>query len=200
MNRAEGRTITPKKGGNVDTIISRFGATTLKRALLLGVIGAMLTSYMVVNTVSSTDISPAGGSGISLSSQTFTDDTQITVVSNGIKVIPSTDGTAVGDTPGGEVEATDALPEVTTAVTKGNYAYEFEVKETLVADWAATDGTDDLKIEVYGDDGSTTTLLATFYAKQGVLQATLIEGVTGTVDLGSSSSIYDTFDVIVTHQ
>ena len=200
MYRAERRTSNSKKGDTMNAVMARFGATALKRALLLGVIGAMLTGFMVVNTVSSTDISPAGGGAIKLVGQTFSDDTQITVASNGIKVVPSTDAVAVGDTLGGEVEATDSLPEVTTAVTKGNYAYEFEVKESAVADWAAIDGTDDLKIEVYGDDGSTTTLLATFYAKQGVLQATLIEGVTGTVDLGSSSTIYDTFDVIVTHQ
>jgi hypothetical protein len=188
------------KGDTMDTIISRFGATTLKRALLLGVIGAMLTSYMVVNTVSSSDITPAGGGAIKLASQTFSDDTQITVSSNGIKLVPSTDGTPVGDTLGGEVEATSSLPEVTTAVTKGNYAYEFEVNESSAADWAETDGTDDLKVEVYGDNGSTTTLLATFYIKQGVLEGSSIEGVTGTVDLGSSSTIYNTFDVVITHQ
>lgn len=200
MHRAEPRTINPMKGDTMDTIISRFGATTLKRALLLGVIGAMLTSYMVVNTVSSSDITPAGGGAIKLASQTFSDDTQITVVSNGIKIVPSTDSSPVGDTLGGEVEATSSLPEVTTAVTKGNYAYEFEIKESSAADWAETDGTDDLKVEVYGDNGSTTTLLATFYIKQGVLEGGSVEGVTGTVDLGSSSTIYNTFDVVITHQ
>ena len=184
----------------MDAVIARFGATAIKRAMLLGIIGAMLTGFMVVNTVSSGTIGPAGGSGISLSSQNFSDDTQITVSSNGIKLVPSTDSTAVGDTLGGEVEATLSLPEVTTAVTKGNYAYEFEVKESSAADWAAIDGTDDLKIEVYGDNGSTTALLATFYVKQGVLDASNVEGVTGTVDLGSSSTIYDTFDVVITHQ
>ena len=200
MNRAESTIEYSKKGGNMDAVISRFGATAIKRAMLLGIIGAMLTGFMVVNTVTSSDISPAGGGGISLSSQTFTNDTQITVVSNGIKVIPSTDGTAVGDTLSGEVEATLSLPEVTTAVTKGNYAYEFEVKESSATDWAATDGTDDLKIEVYGDNGSTTTLLATFYVDQGTADVGDVEGVTGTVDLGSSSSIYNTIDVVVTRQ
>ena len=101
----------------MDAIITRIGVTALKRALLLGIIGAMLTGYMVVNTVSSTDIGPAGGGAIKLASQTFSDDTQITVSSNGIKVVPSTDATAVGDTLGGEVEVTSSLPEVTTAVT-----------------------------------------------------------------------------------
>lgn len=199
MNRAEGRILNLKKGGNMDTVITRFGATALKKALLLGVIGALLTGYMVVNTVSSTDISPAGGGAIKLASQTFSDDTQITVSSNGIKLVPSTDGTAVGDSAPG-VEPTISLPEVTTAVTKNNYAYEFVVKETAAADWAATDGTDDLKIEVYGDDGTTTTLIATFYVDQATADIGDVEGVTGTVDLGSSSTIYDTFDVIVTHQ
>ena len=201
MNRAEiGNTSSKKGGNNMDAIVTHFGTSALKRALLLGVIGALLTGFMVVNTVTSSSINPAGGSGIKLVGQTFADDSDITVTSSGIKVVPTTDAVAVGTTLGGEVEATSSLPEVTTTVTKNNYAYEFVVKESGVATWALTDGTDDLKIEVYGDNGTTTTLIATFYAKQGVLEAGSVEGVTGTVDLGSSSTIYDTFDVVVTHQ
>ncbi len=198
MNRAEFGIINSKKGGTMNLVLTRFGAPALKKALLLGIVGAMLTGYMVVNTVSSSSIGPTGGGAIKLIGQTFSDDADVTVSSNGIKVVPSTDAVAVGDTLGGEVEATSSLPEVTTAVTKGNYAYEFEIKESGATAWALTDGTDDLVIEVYGDNG-TTTLLATFYVKQAVADGT-VEGVTGTVDLGSSSTIYDTFSVIVTHQ
>ena len=84
MNRAEGRNTISKKGGNMDAIITRFGATALKRALLLGVIGALLTGFMVVNTVTETDISPAGGGAIKLTTQAFSDDTSVSVVSKGV--------------------------------------------------------------------------------------------------------------------
>jgi hypothetical protein len=151
MNRAEGRVVKIQKGGNMEAIMSRFGVTALKRAVLLGIFGAMLIGFMVVNTVSTGTIGPSSGA-IKLSSQAFSDDSDITVTSNGIKVVPT------------------------------------------------TDGTDDLKIEVYGDNGSTTTLIATFYVEQGTADVGLIEGVTGTVDLGSYSSVYDTIDVVVTHQ
>ena len=169
----------------------RFGATALKRALLLGVIGALLTSFMVAQAVTTDNL---GTTTLKLASQTFTSDSAITVVSNGVKVIPSTDGTPVGSTSPG-VTITSSLPEVTTAVTKNNYAYEFVVKE---AGNATLTGTEKYKIEVYGDNGSTNSLLATFYMQQGSPESGAAEGVTGTVDVGTST--HNSYHIVVTLQ
>src|SRR3990172_6731707 len=102
MNRAEiGNTSSKKGGNNMDAIVTHFGTSALKRALLLGVIGALLTGFMVVNTVTSSSIGPSSGA-IKLVGQTFADDSDITVPSSGIKVVPPTDAVAVGTTLGGE--------------------------------------------------------------------------------------------------
>ena len=135
----------------MNALTTRFGATAFKRALLLGLIGALMTSFMVTQAVSSTNL---GTTTVKLADQTFSDDTTVTIASLGISVIDATDGTPVGDTSPG-VAITSALPEVTTAVTKNNYAYKFEVKESGNVTLTATEK---YKIDLYGDDGTTTSL------------------------------------------
>lgn len=100
----------------MNALTMRFGATALKRALLLGVIGALLSGFMVAQAVTSTNL---GTTTVKLAAQTFADDTAVTIVSLGVNVIGTTDGTPVGDTSPG-VAVTSALPEVTTAVNKNN--------------------------------------------------------------------------------
>ena len=91
-------------------------------------------------------------------------------------------------------------PAVNNALTADNYSYTFEVKETSDGDWLAGES---FRIRVYGYDsaGPTTTLLTTLYARQDTNNAAAaVEGVQATVDLGTASSIYDHFDIIVDRQ
>ena len=83
------------------------------------------------------------------------------------------------------------------ALTKGNYAYKVEIKKASATSFQSGEN---LKIEMYGDDGSTNALLATFYSQQSTVDDANVEGVTVTVDLGSSSTIHSSFDVIVSRQ
>ena len=89
------------------------------------------------------------------------------------------------------------MATVNNALVKNNYAYEFELKESGVA---TLQSAENLKIEVFGDDGSTTSLLATLYTQQGTVDDTNVEGVTVTVDLGSPTVVHDNFDIIVNRQ
>ena len=176
----------------MNALTMRFGATAVKRALLLGVIGALLSGFMVAQAVTSTNL---GTTTVSLAAQTFADDTAVTIASLGISVIGANDAVAVGDTSPG-VAITSALPEVTTAVTKNNYAYKFEVKEP--AGGSTLTATEKYKIDLYGDDGTTTTLLATFYMEQASPEAGVVEGVTATVDVGTD--VHASYDIVVTLQ
>ena len=158
-------------------LTERFGAKALKRALILGVAGALLSSFFVAQAVTSTNL---GSTTVKLADQGFSDDSAVVVFSNGIKLIPTTDGTPVRTTSPG-VDVTSSLPEVTTAVTQGKYAYEFQVKESGIN---ALSGGEKYRIEVYGTIGTSTSLLASFYMQQVTVEGLAEEGVTGTVDVG----------------
>ena len=171
----------------------RFGATAVKRALISGIIGALLTGFMVAQAVTSTDL---GSSSVKLVTESFTDDTAVIVTALGTGIAGSTGGAVGGTSPG--VEAVGpTLGVVNSALTQGNYAYKIEVKEAAAGSWAASQN---YKIEVYETTGSTTTLLATLYTQQGTADAGSVEGVTATVDVGSATTVPDSFDVIVTRQ
>ena len=169
----------------------RFGATALKRALILGILGALLTGFTVANTVTSTTL---GNASIKLASEVFTDDGDVAVAAVGILKVASTIS-AVGDS-GPGVNMALGLPAVNTALTKNNFAYRFEVKEDTADSLLVGE---DLKIEVYGDDGTTTTLLATLYAA-GVAADGNAKGVTATIDLGSTTVVHNSFNIVVTRQ
>ena len=172
----------------MNSLTARFGAKALKRALMLGVAGALLSSFMVAQAVSSTSL---GTTTLKLADQSFSDDTAVAVSSNGVKVVPTTDAVAVGtSSPGTAI--TNSLPEVTTAVTQGNYAYEFVVQESGLN---TLTGSETYRIEIYGTTGSTTSLLATLYMNQASAEVGAFEGVTGTVDLGTT--VPDSFDIVV---
>jgi hypothetical protein len=173
--------------------MSRVTPSALRWAILLGVIGALFTGFMLVNTVTSTSL---GTSDVKLANETFSDDSDITLVRKGIKLVQTTTA-AVGTSAPGQVEITSALPAVNNALTQNNYAYEFEVKESGVT---TLQSDENLKIEVYGDDGTTTTLLATLYTRQATVDDASVEGVTVTVDLGSATTAHDDFDIVVTRR
>lgn len=171
------------------SLTSKFGSTALKQALVLGIIGAFLMSFVAVNTLSNTTSTRT----VALVNETFASDADVSVTFIGLSKANSNQAAAGNTAPG--VEATSALPNVQTALTKNNYVYGVEIKETAVASWPATR---QYKVEVYGDDGTTTSLLATLYAQQATADATAIDGVTVKIDTGSSSTAYDSYSLIVT--
>ncbi len=174
----------------MNVLATRFGTTALKRALLLGIVGALLMSFMVAQAVTSTNL---GTSSVSLATETFTDDADVTVTAVGVGVVGSNTAAAGDSAPG--VEIVDTLPAVNNALTKNNYFYRFDVQESGIDTLGSAEN---LKIEVYGDDGSTTTLLATLYTQQVTVDAANAEGVTATVDVGST--VHDSYDIIVSRQ
>ena len=91
---------------------------------------------------------------------------------------------------------TNALPQVNNTLVRNNYAYEFEVKESSPDTLGVGEN---LKIEVYMDDGATTSLLATLYT-QGATGDSSVKGVTVTVDPGVSNALGDAFSVVITRQ
>ena len=160
----------------------------IKGLVLLAIIGVLSQMITVVDTFS---LSEAGSTSFR-GGATFTDDAQVIVTPGGIHKIGQTK-TGSGDTAPG-VEPTGALAPVNNALVQNHYAYQFQVKEATVDSWRTGDK---LEIKVYGDDAKSTSLLATLYIQQLNADATNVEGVIVTVDVGSSTFIPDRFDIIV---
>ncbi len=164
---------------------------TVKGLIALVVIGVLFQSFMVVGAspiASNETISFRAG-------EAFTDDADVIVTSKGIHKISSTIAASGNTEPG--VETSTTLSAVNNALIRNHFAYRFQVKELAAGSWR---GGEKLEIEVYGDDGSSTSLLATLYVQQSKADHTNIEGVAATIDMGSSNSIPDRFDVIVTRR
>lgn len=173
----------------MEVLRTRFGTKALKRALLVGLVAAFLSSFAGVGTFTSTSQT----STVKLSNETFTNDPDVAITFLGISKAASTQATAGNTAPG--VEATSALPSVQTALTKNNYVYSFDFKEAAVTSWPSAR---QYKIEIYGDDGTNVNLLATLYTQQAVADAANIDGVKVKVDTGSSSTANDSYSIIVT--
>ena len=179
--------------------LREFAPQALYRAFLLGFVGAVLTGFIVAYAnIGATDVG-GGTESIDLSVNSFVGDTEVTVANSDIGIV-SASGAAAGTSPSGVEANVVTFPAVNNALTADNYSYTFEVKETSNGDWLAGES---FRIRVYGYDsaGPTTTLLTTLYAKQDANNAAAaVEGVQVTVDLGTASSIYDHFDIIVDRQ
>ena len=174
---------------------TKFPLIGLRPAIILGLAAAILTSVVVANALTATDLGNSGTESIDLAVNTFADDADVEITRLGL-FKSSTTTAAVGDSAAG-IEATNALPAVNNALTGNYWAYRFTVAETGNTAWQAGE---DFKFDVYGDIGSTTTLLATLYCQQAVVDDGDIDGVTATIDLGSATVVYDTFDILVRRQ
>lgn len=174
----------------------------LRQAVIFGAAGAIVTSAVVVNTLTATDIGHdgTGNQQIDLAFNIFVEDTDTTVATTtatGIVVIPSNASAAGTSAPG--VEPAASFGAVNNTLNADNYGYKFDVKESGIDTWSVGE---DLRIEVYGylTSSDTSLLLTTLYTDQATAEAGDVEGVTVTVDLGSTSVIYDNIDIIVTRQ
>ncbi len=177
--------------------LKRFGGSVARRAIILSA-GATLFASMGVtySAIVATDLAPSpGDEAIDLAFNTFVNDVD-TVITNADLVFSTATLSAAGESAPG-IEATSALPAVRNALTRGNYAYSFEVKETGNATWQSGDN---LRIRVYSDDGTSSQLEATLYSQQAVTDDGAIDGVTVTVDLGSNTTVPDRFDIFVDRQ
>ncbi len=166
-----------------------------RRAVIFGLIGALLMGIMVVSAVTSTNL---GTESIRLGRETLSDDADVSVASQRIFKVrnPDVAGPAGDTTPG--VEAASGLPQINNQLVRNNYAYEFVVQEAALNSYQSGEN---FKIEVYMDDGTTNSLIATLYMKQVTLiDDGTIEGVTVVVDSGLSSVVGDTFSIVITRQ
>ena len=173
----------------------RIAPAGLRRAFLFGLIGAVLTGFMVANAVTTTNL---GTTSISLDRETFSDDPDVFVTAQRIfKAINPQAGPPIGDTQPG-IEATTALPLVQNTIVKKEFVFEFELKETAVDSFSAEEN---FKIEVYMDDGTSTSLIATLYMRQqDLVDDGAVEGVLVRASSGLTDVIGDVFSIVISRQ
>ena len=165
-----------------------------RRAVVFGLIGALLMGIMVVNAVTTTNL---GTESIRLGRETFSDDTDVTVVSQRIFEITTADeALATGDTAPG-VEASNLMPQVNTDLEAGNKAYQFEVKEATATSWQVGEN---FKIKVFIDEGGGPTIIETLYTKQDTVNDAAVEGVLVTPDSSNQDVIGQVFSIVITQQ
>ena len=173
---------------------NKFASRSFRRSVLLGLFGGFAILMGVTSTyaISSTNL---GTTNIKLASETFTADADVTVAAFGFGT--GNDDTAVGTTQGTatEVESGGAGKMANPFLTKDNFTYAVLVQEAAITSFQTGEV---YKIEIYGDDGTTNTLLGTVFCKQDSVDDGVIEGCQATVDQGSATDSKDGFSVIVT--
>ena len=167
----------------------------LKARVALVTALAFLTALFSVAVVSTVTSSSLGSSSIKLFTETFTDDTSVTVIGKAITKA-SANAAANGTAPPG-VEAAVGNPKANNALARRNFVYAFDLRETAVDSWQFGDA---FQVDVYMDDGVSTTLLATVYVKQDTVDDASIEGVAIEVDTGSPQVWGDAFSAVITRQ
>lgn len=176
---------------------NRSASTAFRQAMLLGLIGALLTGFMVVSTMTSTNIGPAGGSAIRLVNEAFSNDTDVDVSYQRIFKLATADvASPVGDTAPG-LEATSAIPQVNNNLVRNKFAYQITVKEAAVNSWQSGEN---FKIDIWEDNGTTNSLIATLYTKQLVVDDASIEGVKVVASNGSATVVGNVFKIVITRQ
>lgn len=162
------------------------------RSLLLALVltAFVLFQVTVVNTVSSTDL---GTSIVKLWAEGFSDDPDVVITGKQI-VKAGANQTVSGDTLPG-IEAAPSFPQVNNALARKNFVYALDIREALADSWQSGAR---YRIEVFVDDGTTVSLLATLYIKQDTADDGQIEGATVKVDTGSNQVLGDAFTAIVT--
>ena len=167
----------------------------LKARVAVATALAFVTALFSVAVVSTVTSSSLGSSSIKLFAETFTDDSSVTIVG---KAITKASGNvaANGTSPPG-VEAAVGNPKANNALAKRNFVYAFDVEETSADSWQLGDR---FEVDVYMDDGVSTTLLATVYIKQDAVDDASIEGVAVEVDTGSSQVLGNAFSAVITRQ
>jgi len=181
------------------TATARRGSSQIwYRTLALAVLAAAIYSGMTVGgALTATDLG-GGTESIRLGRETFANGFEdIVDADNHQLVLQVGNETAVGDSaPGVDVNKAP-YPDVRTDLTDGNYTYVFDLHEPAIGSWQDED---DLRIQVYGYDGVDTTLLGTLYAKQDFVRENKVEGVTVSIDSGTTDEYALTFSIVLSRQ
>ena len=159
-------------------------ATAFRRALLLGVIGGLLATFLVVNALTAESLSSGS---IKLGNATFAVDADTTVTATGVTV-----NIAAVSADASEEATITTYGTLNNALTAGDYAYQFDVFESGINTWLATQT---YTIRVWETTGGTTTFLGSYGTLQASADGATVEGVTVTLNLGSV--VPDEFDIIV---
>ena len=177
--------------------LKAFGGSVLRRAIVFAAFATVFAGMGITYAaIVATDLAPTpGDENIALGFNTFVSDSGTELV-NADLVFSTATLSAAGTSPPG-VEATPGMPAIRNALTRGNYAYTFQVRETGNTTWQIGA---DIRIRLFSDDGTTSKLEATLYAQQAVKDDAAIDGVTVTVDLGSSTSVPIRYDIFVDRQ
>jgi len=176
------------------------GQVRRRIAALVLLVALVYSGVAIGQALTATDLGNSGTEAIKLERETFeTGLEDILVVDNRQLELQASDETAAGDTPPGVEANTAAYPDVRTSLTTGNYTYMFDMHELTVGSWT-NDLPDNFTIQVYGYDGASTTLLATLYSKQAQEKTQAIEGVTVSVDSGSTVQDAITWSIAISRQ
>jgi hypothetical protein len=155
----------------------------------------IVAGIFLVSAISSiTEVSATGAGGRTSFTASFSDDPDVAVTPMGISKIGAS-AAAVGAV--APVEVAWDVPALRSTLNRNNYAYRFKLEEKKANSFQLNEN---LKIEVYGDNGWATTLLATLYTQQAAVDDSKVEGVIVTIDLGSTTSAPDRFDIVVSRQ
>ena len=169
----------------MDRLTSRFGEAAVRRAIFLGMAAALLVSMVTVSTITAQNL---GTGSIDLGNATFATDADTDITATGVVVNTAA---VVADT---SEEATIApYGALNNALVAGDYAYKFDVFESGVNTWLASQT---YTIEVWETTGGVTSSLGSYGTLQGVADAGTVEGATVTLNLGSV--VPDEFDIVVT--
>jgi len=176
---------------NRPSLKDRLSESRLVWAIMLGLIGASLTSLVTVSyAITSTNL---GNTSIKLDKTPFDDltlpaDGELIVTPQSIS-LAGVNATKVGDTPPG-IESAIGLPSLNTDLVDINYSYKFQVKEVSANSFEAGE-----RFEiVVNQDGSP---VGTLYMKQDTVDDGNIEGVSVEVDLGSAPVTSDQMSTVI---
>lgn len=155
--------------------LHRLGALPVFFLVMLAAMFIASAAAVATLTVSSTATS------VVFQKETLSADSGVTVGAATISKA-SAAVSAAGTTSGAAVEAASTgSPTINTAITSGNWTYEFTVTEPAVNTWSST--TMAYKVEVWTDG----TAQSPLYFKSATAEATAVETITVKYDLGSSN-------------
>ena len=176
------------------------GQVRRRIAALVLLVALVYSGVAIGQALTATDLGNSGTEAIRHERETFANGLEDVIdVDNHQLVLQATDETAAGDVPPGVEANSAAYPDVRTSLTTGNYTYMFDMHELTIGGWT-NDLPDNFTIQVYGYDGASTTLLATLYSQQAQEKTQAIEGVTVSVDSGSTDQYALTYSIVISRQ
>ncbi len=166
---------------------------------------AMLVALIATITITAATlpVQNIGEDSVSIVHNTFSIDASV-VISGELIVINSSTESAIGNTRASAVEPTMSSPAIRTPLTSDNYSYTFllaEVSGSCPNCWSSGE---QIRVRVWGFDsgGSPQTVDLTgggdggLYISQSSEEAG-VEGVQVTIDLGTTQTKFESFDVLV---